>query len=161
MLSELRRAVEQNELAVFYQPKVSLATSSVGAVEALLRWVHPVRGFVSPGEFIPFAEQTGYIKMLTRWMLEESIRQCGEWLALGKPLQVSVNISARDLTSRELPEFVGSLLNRYAVPAELLCIEITESGIMEDPGRRKASWTDCTRLASIWPSMTMGRATLR
>jgi diguanylate cyclase (GGDEF)-like protein len=135
MLSELRRAVEQNELAVFYQPKASLSTSSVGAVEALLRWVHPVRGFVSPGEFIPFAEQTGYIKVLTRWVLEESIRQCGEWLALGKPLQVSVNISARDLTSRELPEFVGSLLDRYAVPAELLCIEITESGIMEDPAQ--------------------------
>lgn len=133
MLSELRRAVEHNELAVFYQPKLSLASSSVGAVEALLRWVHPVRGFVPPGEFIPFAEQTGYIKVLTRWVLEESVRQCGEWLALGKPLQVSVNISARDLTSRELPEFVGGLLSRYGVPACLLCIEITESGIMEDP----------------------------
>jgi diguanylate cyclase (GGDEF)-like protein len=132
-LGELRRAVEHNELAVVYQPKGSLATSSIGAVEALLRWVHPVRGFVPPGEFIPFAEQTGYIKVLTRWVLEETVRQCGEWIALGKPMQVSVNISARDLTSGELPEFVGDLLGRFAVPAELLCIEITESGIMEDP----------------------------
>lgn len=138
MLSELRRAVEHDELAVFYQPKLSLATSSVGAVESLLRWAHPVRGFVPPGEFIPFAEQTGYIKVLTRWVLEQSVRQCGEWFALGRPMQVSVNISARDLTSRDLPELVGSLLARYGVPAGLLCIEITESGIMEDPQQAQA-----------------------
>ena len=133
MLGELRRAVEKGQLRVFYQPKVAIAASSAGAVEALLRWEHPTRGFVSPGEFIPFAEHTGYIKVLTRWVLNEAIRQCGEWLALGRPLRVSVNISARDLMSRELPDLVSEMLSRHGVPPELLCIEITESGFMEDP----------------------------
>ncbi len=133
MLGELRRAVEKNELKVFYQPKVSLATSAAGAVEALLRWDHPTRGFVSPGEFIPFAEHTGYIKVLTRWVLNEAIRQCGEWRAKGLLLRVSVNISARDLMNRELPDLVAQLLKAHEVPADLLCIEITESGFMEDP----------------------------
>ena len=133
MLGELRRAVEENELKVFYQPKVSLATSTTDAVEALLRWEHPTRGFVSPGEFIPFAEHTGYIKVLTRWVLGAAIRQCGEWLALGRPLKVSVNISARDLMNRELPDLIAQMLSQHDVPPELLCIEITESGFMEDP----------------------------
>jgi EAL domain-containing protein (putative c-di-GMP-specific phosphodiesterase class I) len=133
MLGELRRAVERNELKVFYQPKVSLASSAVGAVEALLRWDHPVRGFVSPGEFIPFAEHTGYIKILTRWVLNESIRQCGDWYARGMPLRVSVNISARDLMNRELPDLIAQMLQSHGVPPDLLCVEITESGFMEDP----------------------------
>ncbi len=133
MLGELRRAVDKDELKVFYQPKVSLASSSADAVEALLRWDHPTKGFVSPGEFIPFAEHTGYIKVLTRWVLNESIRQCGEWLLGGIPLRVSVNISARDLMNRDLPDMISLMLAKHSVPAELLCIEITESGFMEDP----------------------------
>jgi diguanylate cyclase (GGDEF)-like protein len=133
LLGELRRAVEHHELKLFYQPKVSLLDADVGAVEALLRWEHPVRGVVSPGEFIPFAEQTGYIKVLTRWVLAEALRQCGVWNAKGMPLRVSVNISARDLMNRELPEQISELMARHQVPADLLCLEITESGFMEDP----------------------------
>ena len=133
MLGELRRAVEHNELKVFYQPKISLLNSSVGAVEALLRWDHPRRGFIPPGQFIPFAEHTGYIKVLTRWVLGESLRQCGVWRAAGMPLRVSVNISARDLMNRELPDLIAELMARHDVPADLLCLEITESGFMEDP----------------------------
>jgi EAL domain-containing protein (putative c-di-GMP-specific phosphodiesterase class I) len=102
-------------------------------VEALLRWEHPKRGFIPPGEFIPFAEQTGYIKVLTRWVLEETIRQCGRWRANGFPIRVSVNISARDLSNRDLPEVIAQLLLQSGTPAELLCLEITESGFMEDP----------------------------
>jgi len=133
MLGDLRRAVENDELKVFYQPKVSLATSTIDSVEALLRWDHPARGFVSPGDFIPFAEHTGYIKVLTRWVLNESIRQCGAWRARGLLLRVSVNISARDLMNRELPSMVGEMLAEHDVPPGFLCIEITESGFMEDP----------------------------
>ncbi len=133
LLGELRRAVEQNELKLFYQPKVSLSNSNVTAVEALLRWEHPQRGVVSPGEFIPFAEQTGYIKILTRWVLAEALRQCGAWLRAGMPLRISVNISARDLMNRELPEQISELMTRHQVPADLVCLEITESGFMEDP----------------------------
>jgi EAL domain-containing protein (putative c-di-GMP-specific phosphodiesterase class I) len=83
--------------------------------------------------FIPFAEHTGYIKLLTRWVLREAIRQCGEWLREGLRLQVSVNISARDLMNRDLPEQVAALLAEHGVAAGLLCLEITESGFMEDP----------------------------
>jgi EAL domain-containing protein (putative c-di-GMP-specific phosphodiesterase class I) len=93
-----------------------------------------VRGMVSPAQFIPFAEHTGYIKLLTRWVLREAVRQCGQWLREGLTLQVSVNISARDLMNRELPEHVAELLAEYEVTPGLLCLEITESGFMEDPG---------------------------
>ncbi len=133
LLGELRRAVERNELRLYYQPKVSLHSSHVSAVEALIRWEHPTRGMVPPAQFIPFAEHTGYIKLLTRWVLREAVRQCGDWLRSGLTLQVSVNISARDLMNRELPEHVAELLAEYDVTPGLLCLEITESGFMEDP----------------------------
>jgi diguanylate cyclase (GGDEF)-like protein len=134
LLGELRRAVERNELRLYYQPKVSLHSSNISAVEALIRWEHPARGLVPPGMFIPFAEHTGYIKLLTRWVMREAVRQCGAWLRAGLRLQVSVNISARDLMNRDLPTEVSSLLAEHAVPPALLCLEITESGFMEDPG---------------------------
>ena len=133
LLSELRRAVEHNELRLYYQPKVSLHSSNVSAVEALIRWEHPTRGLVPPCQFIPFAEHTGYIKVLTRWVIGEAVRQCGEWLRSGLALQVSVNISARDLMNRELPEHVAGLLAEHDVTPGLLCLEITESGFMDDP----------------------------
>jgi diguanylate cyclase (GGDEF)-like protein len=133
LLGELRRAVERNELRLYYQPKVSLRSANISAVEALIRWEHPTRGLVPPGMFIPFAEHTGYIKLLTRWVLREAARQCGEWLRSGLRLQVSVNISARDLMNRDLPNEVATLLAEYSVPPTLLCLEITESGFMEDP----------------------------
>ncbi|HUQ09576.1 MAG TPA: EAL domain-containing protein [Steroidobacteraceae bacterium] len=133
LLGELRRAVERNELRLYYQPKVSLHTSHIGAVEALIRWEHPTRGLVPPCHFIPFAEHTGYIKLLTRWVLREAVRQCGEWLRQDLRLQVSVNLSARDLMNRDLPDQVSALLVEHAVPAALLCLEITESGFMDDP----------------------------
>ena len=133
LLGELRQAVEGRQLRLYYQPKVSLTSVNVSAVEALLRWIHPERGMVSPAEFIPFAEHTGYIKVLTRWVLEEAVPQCAEWLSTGMRLEISANISARDLMSRELPDLVRGLLFTYRVPPTLLCLEITESGFMEDP----------------------------
>jgi diguanylate cyclase (GGDEF)-like protein len=133
LLSELRHAVECGELCLYYQPKVTLADAGVAAAEALIRWVHPTRGLISPAMFIPFAEHTGYIKSLTRWVLGEAIRQCAVWRDQGLELQVSVNISARDLMNRELPDMIEALLAEHAVPARMLCLEITESGFMEDP----------------------------
>jgi diguanylate cyclase len=133
LLGELRRAVESNELRLYYQPKVSLRSSTVSSVEALLRWQRPRRGMVSPGLFIPFAEHTGYIKVLTRWVLAEAIRQCGVWNHAGLPLQISVNISARDLANHDLPSLIAQLLSEHQVPPSLLCLEITESGFMQDP----------------------------
>src|SRR4051812_7295602 len=133
LLSEIRSAVERNELRVYYQPKISLSSSAAAAVEALLRWQHPVRGFIPPAEFIPFAEQTGFIRVLTRWVLEEAIRQCGTWHAKGVALKVSINLSTRDLMNRELPDMIAGLLHKHGTPAGMICLEITESGFMEDP----------------------------
>jgi diguanylate cyclase len=146
LLGELRHAVEHGELRLYYQPKVSLASSTVHAAEALIRWVHPTKGLVPPGLFIPFAEHTGYIKVLTRWVLAEAIRQCGVWRRDGLQLQVSVNISARDLMNRDLPEAINALLSEHAVPASMVCLEITESGFMEDPAHAQKV---LERLASI------------
>ncbi len=133
LLGELRRAVEAAELRAYYQPKLDLATGRVGGVEALVRWRHPTLGLVPPGEFMPYAEQTGFIRVITRWMLAVTLRQCGRWAADGMPLQVAVNISARDLLSRDLPQLIGDLLHKHDVPRGLVCLEITESTFMEDP----------------------------
>jgi len=133
LLGELRGAVENNQLHLVYQPKVSLRSSNVSAVEALIRWQHPHKGVILPASFIPFAEHTGYIKVLTRWVLGEAIRQCGEWLGKGLQLQICVNVSARDLMNRDLPDQIAALLAEHCVPAGLVCLEITESGFMEEP----------------------------
>jgi EAL domain-containing protein (putative c-di-GMP-specific phosphodiesterase class I) len=109
----------------------------VSAVEALIRWIHPERGTLLPAHFIPFAEATGYIKVLTHWVLAEVIRQCAEWLGNGLQLQISVNISARDLMNRDLPGQIAALLAEHCVPAGLICLEITESGFMEDPAHAR------------------------
>jgi diguanylate cyclase (GGDEF)-like protein len=133
LLGELRRAVELGELRLYYQPKVTLSSAGVHAAEALIRWAHPVRGMVPPGLFIPFAEHTGYIKILTRWVLSEAIRQCGVWLRQHMDIEISVNLSARDLMTRDLPEIISALLAEHGVPPHMICLEITESGFMEDP----------------------------
>jgi diguanylate cyclase (GGDEF)-like protein len=135
LLSELRRAVENDELSLFYQPKIDLKTGTIRRAEALVRWIHPTRGFVSPIEFIPFAEQTGYIKRVTRWVVERAVQQAGIWHRDRLDIAISVNISTRDLMSNELVDLVAALLQKHAVPAEQLCLEITESGFMEDPAR--------------------------
>ena len=137
LLGELRRAIEQNELVLFYQPKFNLAKGSVTGVEALIRWQHPERGNVPPSEFVPFAEQTGNIRMITRWVINAAVRQCSEWQGAGTPLKISINVSARDLLDRELVPYVAGVLQKYQVRPELICIELTESALMEDPVRAR------------------------
>lgn len=135
LLGELRKAVDENELQLYFQPKVDLVARETVGVEALVRWHHPVRGLIPPSEFIPFAEHTGSIRIVTRWVLREAIRQCGTWLARGLSLRMSLNISARDLVDAELPDAVDAELRRSKVPPGLVCLEITESALMEDPGQ--------------------------
>ena len=135
LLGELRRALERNELVMFFQPKIDLATGRTKGVEALVRWLHPARGIVPPAEFVPFAERTGFVRTVTRCVLEMALRRCGQWLAQGIRLQMSVNISVRDLQNPELPDIVASLLASSGVPADLVCLEITESSFMENPQR--------------------------
>ena len=135
LLGELRSAVEEDQLTLYYQPKVDLRSGASDSVEALVRWVHPKRGFVSPIDFIPFAEQTGYIKAVTRWVLERALKQCGEWHLRGVDVKISINMSARDLLNPELVPMVSELTARFKIPAPLVCLEITESAVMEDPAR--------------------------
>jgi diguanylate cyclase (GGDEF)-like protein len=135
LLSELRHAVGAGELRLYLQPKIALDTSQVVGAEALVRWQHPMRGLVPPMQFIPFAEQTGFIRTLTVWVFEEAART---WLRLaeaGIELSLSINLSTRDLLDQDLPAKFDALLERLGVPARHFCLEITESAIMDDPVR--------------------------
>jgi diguanylate cyclase (GGDEF)-like protein len=134
LLGELRRAVEAGQLVLHYQPKVNLHENKVTSVEALVRWNHPQRGLVSPQDFIPFAEQTGYISAITRWVLSRSIEQCGSWHRQGLRLKMCVNVSARDLRQEDaLVQHITAALAEAQLPAGMLCLEITESALMDDP----------------------------
>jgi len=134
LLGELRRAVEGGELILFYQPKMSLADGRMASVEALVRWRHPQRGFVPPSEFIPFAEQTGYISAITRWVVRAAVSQAGEWHRAGLGIRMCVNVSARDLRNEDsLVQYVWAALLEAELPPGMLCLEITESGLMDDP----------------------------
>jgi len=138
LLGDLRRALAGSELFLHYQPKVSLSTGDVCGVEALLRWQHPERGLVPPDAFIPLAENTGLIGPLTAYVLDLALAQARRWLDAGAPLQVAVNLSARNLLDDELDRLVADLLDRHGVPARLLTLEVTESAIMSEPVRAKA-----------------------
>ena len=132
---ELRQAIKQGQLQIWLQPKVHLGTGQVVGAEALLRWQHPQRGLVPPMRFIPFAEQTGFVRALTSWMIE---RTAVTWRALraqGLNLKLSVNLSTRDLMDQDLPDKIARLLATHAVEPGALCLEITESAIMDDPQR--------------------------
>jgi diguanylate cyclase (GGDEF)-like protein len=133
LLGELRRALEQHQLLLHYQPKVAADTGEVLGVEALVRWQHPEHGLIPPDEFIPLAERTGLIGPLTHYVLDEALRQCRHWRDAGHELSVAVNVSARRLLDLQFPDEVAQLLDRYQLPAELLVIELTESTIMTDP----------------------------
>jgi diguanylate cyclase (GGDEF)-like protein len=139
LLGDLRRAVESGELLLQYQPKIVLATGGCRSVEALVRWRHPTRGMVPPDQFIPFAERTGIIKLITRWVLEHACSQAVQWQRQGNSIRVSVNLSTRDLVNQDLPAIVAEIVGRTGLPMHLLCLEITESAVMDDPVRSLAS----------------------
>ena len=138
LLTELRHAVEHHELRLYLQPKVPLHGQPGLAAEALVRWQHPQRGLVPPMQFIPFAEQTGFVRHLTLWMFEEVARLLADPRTQGLPLRVSVNLSTRDLLDPELSHRLAEILVRHGVAASAFCLEITESAIMDDPQRAEA-----------------------
>ncbi|MDP2005827.1 MAG: EAL domain-containing protein [Rubrivivax sp.] len=137
LLSELRQAIGANELRLFLQPKIDVARHAVIGAEALVRWQHPTRGMVPPMDFIPFAEDTGFVRKLTLWIFEETARQWAGLHAAGLQ-RVSVNLSTRDLLDPELPTRFDAILRRQGVPATAFCLEITESAIMTEPKRALA-----------------------
>jgi EAL domain-containing protein (putative c-di-GMP-specific phosphodiesterase class I) len=133
LMGELRRAIEEDALHLCFQPKVELSTGAPREVEALVRWNHPRLGPVSPGEFVPLAEQTGAIKPLTRWVLQRALEQAAAWHRDGVSLGVAVNLSALDLHERDLPRRLATRLAEAGVPARRLVLEVTESSVMADP----------------------------
>jgi diguanylate cyclase (GGDEF)-like protein len=134
LLGDLRRALDDpDQLVLHYQPQIDLRTGTLAGVEALARWQHPVRGMISPGDFIPVLEGTSLIHRFTEVVLTQALAQAQAWLNSGSRIPVSVNISSRSLLGMPLPDRVATLLKEAGLPGELLCIEITEHTLMEDP----------------------------
>jgi diguanylate cyclase (GGDEF)-like protein/PAS domain S-box-containing protein len=138
LLGELRRALEANELQLHYQPKVDLKTRTVVGAEALLRWAHPKRGYVSPKEFIPDAEKTGLIRPLTRWVLDRAAGEARGWERAGRRIPVAINVSARSLHDGRIVEDVEETLLTHDLRSDRLMVEVTESAVMSDEGRAAA-----------------------
>jgi diguanylate cyclase (GGDEF)-like protein len=138
LLNELRRALDDDELELYYQPTTRMSDGSVRSVEALVRWHHPTRGLVPPDEFVTVAEQTGLISSLTTYVISAALAQVRVWLDEGRDLSVSINLSARNLTDPGLPDLVASLLADAGVDASRLEVEVTETSAMTDPVRAAA-----------------------
>jgi len=134
VVNDLRGAIRQEEIEVWYQPKVCLKEGEICGAEALVRWQHPELGFLYPDDFIPAAEQAGTIIHLTRFVLTKAVEQCREWADKGFDLHMSVNLSVRDLLDEYLPYHVLQILKESGVKPDQLTLEITESSIMEDVG---------------------------
>ena len=131
----LHRAVSREELRVFYQPVISLYDGACIGVEALVRWQHPDRGLLAPREFIPLAEETGLVVPMGRWILQAAAAQAAEWQrAQREParFRLSVNLSGRQLQDPDLAATVGDLLDAVGLDPQALCVEITESVLMDD-----------------------------
>jgi diguanylate cyclase (GGDEF)-like protein len=138
-LAELRRALDAGEIIVHYQPKLDLQRGDVIGVEALVRWAHPDEGLLAPDAFIPMAEPTQLITRVTATVLDQALEQSALWRAEGIAMDLSVNVSARDLLDPDFPELVASLLARHDVPATTLELEVTERAVLEDPEETSAA----------------------
>jgi len=146
LMGELRKAIINNELVVYYQPKIDIKTGIINEVEALVRWKHKIHGLIPPDDFIPMAEQTGVIKQLTLWVLHESLMQCEKWKSEGINLRVAVNLSASDLLDAGFSDTVARILKTHHMSPDNLQLEITESAVMIDAER---SLEVLTRLSTL------------
>jgi diguanylate cyclase (GGDEF)-like protein len=146
VLSDFRRALDSDEIVVFYQPIMHMGGNRVHGAEALVRWQHPELGLLPPSDFMPIVEQTGLIGPLTRHVLERAVAQCAAWRQAGHELTVSVNLSVRNLLDPELAALISDLLNIYRLTPSAVELEITESMLMSDPDR---SLVTLTRLSEL------------
>ena len=137
LVAELRRAIENRELVLHYQPKATLVDGTVRGVEALVRWQHPERGLVQPDVFIPVAEHTGLIRPLTLFVVEEALQQCRRWREQGFELTVAVNVAMRNILDEEFPDELERMLEKYGLPPSVLELELTETSVLADPPRAK------------------------
>lgn len=129
---DIARAVEENELLVYYQPKMAIPTREIVGAEALVRWLHPDHGLLPPDVFIPRAVEAGLIEPLTHLVLGKAFEQAGTWAAAGRPVPLAVNIAPESLTNLDLPNIVLNEARRHGVEPSSLTVEITESGVVKD-----------------------------
>ncbi len=135
LTGDLRRAIQEGQLTLFYQPKINLKQNRIVAVEALIRWIHPEHGFIPPDDFIDKAEQTGVIGDMTEWVLNTAVAQAAAWRERGLEIDMAVNISARLLNDFEIVEMVDQSLRKWQIPPESLILEVTENALMDDPAK--------------------------
>lgn len=141
--NEIREAIQQKQMVLFYQPQIDLATNELKGVEALIRWQHPTRGLVPPGMFIEIAEKSGLMGDLTSYVIDMAVRQSNKWKKVGLNLTISVNVSAENITSLFLPEHLSDLINDHGLDPQSIVLEITESALM---GELKTALDILTRL---------------
>lgn len=146
LLGEMRDALARQEFVIYYQPKLNLASNQITGAEALLRWQHPKRGLVQPMDFIPFAEQTGFIREITPWLLEQVASQAAQWRREGLFITPSINLSALDLLNPGLVGQMRHLIDLHHLPPDELCLEITESALMDDPEQALANLSELAGL---------------
>ncbi len=135
----LREALDLGHLELHYQPKVGLDDGTVVGVEALVRWRHAERGLIPPDDFIPLAERTGLIHLLTEYVLDASLTQASAWWQRGLQVPIAINVSMRDLQETDLAALVVTQLDRHGLPPSALILEVTESVLVQDPGRAVAT----------------------
>lgn len=133
LIGEMREALSRQEFKIYYQPKLNLGNGKIEAAEALIRWQHPQRGLIAPGSFIPFAEQTGFIREITPWLLNTVAEQSMQWRKEALNITPSINLSALDLLNKDVVEQVKKLVESQHISPQHFCLEITESALMEDP----------------------------
>lgn len=133
LLGELRQAIEKNQLRLFYQPKVGLENRAISGAEALVRWQHPERGMILPGHFIPMAERTGLIHLLTHWMINAGFAWAYNLNEAGIAMPLAINLSARNLEDSRLVDNIAGLMTTWGGKPEWMQFELTESALMEDP----------------------------
>ncbi|MCZ2721321.1 EAL domain-containing protein [Marinomonas sp. 15G1-11] len=132
IIRDLPEALETGQLFMVYQPKVNIAQRQCLSSEALIRWIHPSLGFIPPDEFIRLIEQSGNIKVLTQWVIQQVLAQQVIWQKQGMQMQVAINLSAHDLQDTHLPDQIQSSLDYFGLDASLLSLEVTESAVMAD-----------------------------
>lgn len=135
LISDLKQAIQHDQLLLYIQPKIDITTRRAVGGEALIRWVHPEKGMIFPDQFIPFAEQTGVISDITNWMLLRACQVLADFQKQGLRLSLAVNLSTRDLNNMQLPAQIAHLLSSHGLEAKALKLEITEGSLMQDPER--------------------------
>lgn len=146
LANDLRQAIREGQLELYYQPQLDLRTGKIVSVEALARWIHPEYGFIPPDTFIHIAERTGLIKPFTEWVLSTAVKQCAEWRKSFNSLSVSINLSARNLHDETFVKQISRLIRHWRIIPEQICLEITETAMMADPEHARLLLEEMDRL---------------